>query len=80
MARIYLSKNFRNTKDPAELTRMLESTLNDLQDQINNGSNIYSILTTKDPLPLGMRAGDIVFNISSGTLKIGVYNGKTIVY
>ena len=51
-----------------------------LEDQINNGPSIASLSDSNRTLPLGMISGDLIFDSQNGELRIGIYNGATVLY
>lgn len=79
MARVFLTSNLK-TIGPDGLQGMMEMILQELEDQINASPSIASLVNTDDPLPKGMRKGDVIFNIQNGELKAGVYNGVDVLY
>lgn len=79
MSRVFLTDNFKNIPTD-QLRGMMELVLQELQDQINAGPAIASLTSRNAKLPVGMRSGDVVFNISGGELQAGVYNGVEVLY
>lgn len=79
MARVFLTDSFKNIAED-DLRSMIESVLQQLQDQINNGPSIASLVNPLDALPQGMESGDIIFNIQNGELRAGVFNGVSVLY
>lgn len=79
MSRIFLTKNF-SAIPPSELPEQLDALFDTLQQQVNAGVSISSKLNSNDPLPEGIQPRDLIFDISGGELKVGIYNGKSVVY
>ncbi len=79
MARVYLSSNLVSTPT-AELQSALMTIVQQLEDQINAGPAIASLSDTNRTLPQGMISGDLIFDNQNGELKVGIYNGATVLY
>jgi len=79
MSRVYLDSSLKNF-DPRLLKAGIETIFQQLEDQLNAGTDIVTLTDTKQTLPVGMQRGDIVFNIQRGELLIGVYNGADVFY
>lgn len=79
MARIFLSSSLAGT--PSEqLQGALETIFQQLEDQINAGTAIISLNEGNQKLPEGMANGDVIFNLTGGELRAGVFNGVQVVY
>jgi hypothetical protein len=79
MARVYLSDNLVITPT-AELQAALQTIIQQLEDQINAGPAIASLSDSNRKLPVGMVSGDLIFDSKGGELKVGIYNGATVLY
>lgn len=79
MARIFLTSSLQGI-DPKQLSTHLETLFQQLEDQLNAGADLISLSDNSGKLPSGMRRGDIVFDLSGGELRAGVYNGVSVVY
>lgn len=79
MARVYLSQSFKGT-EVNDLPSALSYAFGDLQDQLNGNPAIHSILSSDTPTPQNMLAGDVVFNTTTGSLKIGMFDGNSVIY
>lgn len=79
MARIFLSSSLAGI--PAEqLHTAVETIFQQLEDQINGGTDVSSLNDLNQKLPEGIRSGDVVFNLSGGELRAGIYNGVSVIY
>lgn len=79
MPRIYLHDNLKSI--PIEdLRAYLEQLFATLQDQLNDGAQVFALDDLKRTLPQGLQSGDIIFNAERGELRIGIYNGLNIAY
>ena len=79
MGRVFLTSNFRTTL-VGELQSQIEATFQELEDQINQGTQVVAIDAVNNKLPQGMRPLDVVFDLTNGEFRIGVYNGASIQY
>lgn len=79
MARVYLTSSLKGL-DIKQLTPTLEALFQQLEDQLNEGADLISITDANQKLPTGMARGDIVFDLTGGELRAGVYNGKEVFY
>jgi len=77
--RVYVDTNFKNVQ-PEDLMSVLESVFHQLEDQLNGGPNLISLVNPLDAIPKGALSGDIVFSLAGGEIKLGVYNGRTVSY
>ena len=79
MARVFLDSSLKNF--PAEELRAgMETIFQQLEDQINAGTDVISIVDASQKLPVGMRNGDLIVKITNGELQVGLYNGVSVVY
>lgn len=79
MSRIFLDSSLKIFPQD-QLRAGIETLFQQLEDQINGGTDVVSLTDTDQSLPEGMKRGDIVFNIQRGELKVGVYNGESVFY
>jgi len=79
MPRIFLDSSLKNF-DTSRLQAGIETIFQQLEDQLNAGSDLIVLVDTAQALPEGIRRGDIVFNLERGELKAGIYNGQSVVY
>lgn len=79
MARIFLDSSLK-VFPPDQLRAGIETLFQQLEDQINAGTDIVSLTDNNQTLPEGMRRGDIVFDIQRGELRVGVFNGANVFY
>lgn len=77
--RVYLNSNLQNVPS-GNLNSQLQYTLQDLENQLNSGPAISSLVNASDPLPTGMQSGDLVFNSQGGELKVGIFDGTNVNY
>lgn len=79
MARIFLDSNLKGVA-PEQLSAQLETLFQQLEDQINQGTEVVSITDSEQKLPVGMQRGDLIFSLLLGELRAGIFNGENIVY
>lgn len=56
------------------------SVFNQLEDQINAGTDLVGLDDSSQKLPEGIKTRDVVVNMQNGELKVGIFNGKSVVY
>jgi hypothetical protein len=77
--RVFLETNLKTvTKD--DLNIVLEQLFHSLEDQLNGGPDLISLVSANDKLPRGSRAGDLVFSLIGGEIRVGVYNGEAVTF
>lgn len=79
MARVKLDSSLSNA-DPTDLRSPVQTIFQQLEDQLGSSPDTYVISDDSPGLPNGIQRLDIVLNLTGTTLKIGVYNGKEVVY
>lgn len=79
MARIYLDCNLK-TIPQDQLAAELESIFQDIEDEINAGSDLVVLTDGNLTLPEGIARGDIIFKLERGEIQAGVYNGVDTIY
>ena len=79
MPRIFLDSSLQGVS-VEDLKSYVEKVFQQLEDQINSGTNITSLSDTQQTLPQGMLTGDLIVNLQNGELRIGMFNGVEVVY
>lgn len=85
MPRLYLTRNLKTYQGDTEkrLDAFLgdvQSILQDLENQINANPAIWTRLGTNSPFPQAPQAKDVLLDYSSGSFRIGLYDGNEWVY
>lgn len=62
------------------MSTSIQRILQQLQDQVNSGPSLASLNDSQRKLPQGMTSGDLIFDSSNGELRIGIYNGVSVLY
>lgn len=79
MARVKLDSSL-STSDPKDLRGPVQTIFQQLEDQLAGSPDLVTVTEDNPNLPANIQRGDLVFNLSGGVLKIGMYNGKEVVY
>lgn len=79
MARVFLDDNLSGAQAET-IVASLQTILHQLQDQINQGTDVVGLTDAHQTLPQGMLSGDVIINLSHGEVRVGVYNGIAVVY
>lgn len=79
MARVRLNSSLSG-EDPADLRAPVQDLFQQLEDQLSGSPDLVVVTDDAPNLPANIQRRDIVFNLSAGVLRIGVYNGKEVVY
>lgn len=79
MARIFLSSNLTNTNSE-QLPAALQTLFQQLEDQVNQNTDVVSLTENNQTLPEGIRIGDIIFSLKNNEVKVGIFNGKEPIY
>lgn len=75
MARIFLTRNIKNKDDPKEVAGDIEGILQDLENQLNDAPAIWSRTGSNQPLPQSPSTKDVLLDMATGNLRIGLYDG-----
>jgi hypothetical protein len=79
MARIYLDSNLASVPEAA-FKAALQTIFFQLEDQINAGTDVIGLTDSDQKLPEGMQSGDLVVNLQRGEVRVGLFNGATVIY
>ncbi len=77
MPRIYLTSNLQLTPNE-DMQTAVQRIFHEVEDQINDGPAVVSLVDKNSKLPQGMTAGDPVFALADGVFKIGIFDGITV--
>lgn len=78
MPNINITRNFQSIT-AENLPSVLEAAFRDLEDQLSKEPQTFVRLTEDQAYPEGMKAGTIVYDISSGTIITKIWNGKEFI-
>lgn len=79
MSRLFLDTNFK-TAQKDDFRATLETIFQQIEDGINDSTDVVSLVNSTDKLPVGIRSGDLVVKLADGELQVGLYNGANVVY
>jgi len=79
-SRIHVSRALVDIEDPQEFRSALESNLRDLIDQLNSQTVTYTRLGSNSPYPLAPNPNDILYDYSTGSLRVAVFDGVQWIY
>ena len=77
MGRIYLTTNLQTVSNE-ELSTAVQRIFDQLEDQVNGEPASVSLDNNNTKLPQGMAAGDPIFSLVGGVVRLGIFNGRNV--